>query len=66
MCDQTAPPFCARPVISKILESLPSMCEAMPTIAEMVRTPVPPIPVSIILVMPSDSWYFGSGKSDIS
>ena len=41
----TAPPFCAMPSWSSTVTPLPSMCAAMPMMAPMVTTPVPPMPV---------------------
>ena len=41
----TAPPFCAMPSWSSTVAPLPSMCAAMPMMAPMVTTPVPPMPV---------------------
>ena len=42
----TAPPFCARPVMSSTVAPLPSRCAAMPISAPIVTTPVPPMPVT--------------------
>src|SRR3982074_2456231 len=41
----TAPPFCAMPSWSSTVTPLPSMCAAVPMMAPMVTTPVPPMPV---------------------
>ncbi len=45
----TAPPFCARPDMSRIMLALPSICAAMPSSAPMVSTPVPPTPPTATL-----------------
>jgi hypothetical protein len=42
----TAPPFWASPTMSRATTPLPSRCAAMPRIAAMVMTPVPPTPVT--------------------
>src|SRR6478735_7668339 len=44
---KTAPPFWARPAMSIMPQPLPSRCAAMPRMAPMVTTPVPPTPVTI-------------------
>ena len=44
----TAPPFWARPVMSRTPDPLPSICAAVASIAPIVTTPVPPIPAIII------------------
>ena len=59
-CDKTCPPFCARPVISKVEDAFPSTCAAMPTMAETVVTPVPPTPVNTI--ERGRSKFIGSGS----
>ena len=41
----TAPPFCAMPSWSSTVTPLPSICAAVPMMAPMVTTPVPPMPV---------------------
>ena len=41
----TAPPFCAMPSWSSTVAPLPSIWAAMPMMAPMVTTPVPPMPV---------------------
>ena len=45
----TAPPFCARPDMSRIMLALPSIWAAMPSSAPMVSTPVPPTPPTAML-----------------
>jgi hypothetical protein len=45
----TAPPFCARPDMSRIMLALPSICAAMPSNAPIVSTPVPPTPPTAML-----------------
>ena len=45
----TAPPFCARPDMSRIMLALPSICAAMPSSAPIVSTPVPPTPPTAML-----------------
>ena len=60
----TAPPFCAKPEKSKVINAFPSRCAAMPNNAPIVRTPVPPTPVTAML----KGWSrfilgWGSGKS---
>ena len=45
----TAPPFCARPVMSSTEAPLPSIWLAMPRSAPIVTTPVPPTPVTRML-----------------
>ena len=42
----TAPPFCARPVMSNVDAALPSMWAAIPSSALTVTMPVPPTPVT--------------------
>ena len=44
-CDQTEPPFWARPAMSSAVTPLPSRWAAMHRMAPMVTTPVPPTPV---------------------
>ena len=48
----TEPPFWARPAMSIMPQPLPSRCAAMPRMAPMVTTPVPPTP-SMIDAQPS-------------
>ena len=45
-CDQTGPPFCARPAMSSTETPLPSSVAAVPSSAPIVTTPVPPTPVT--------------------
>ena len=44
----TAPPFCASPAISKTEQPILATWAAMPMIAPMVTTPVPPTPVRVM------------------
>ncbi len=52
-CENTAPPFCARPAISSTESPLPSRCAAIPSSCPIVTTPVPPTPVTTIPYAPS-------------
>ena len=60
----TAPPFCARPVMSMLPKPLPSMKAAWPSTALIVTTPVPPTPVTSIEYGPVRSGCLGSGRLD--
>jgi hypothetical protein len=62
----TAPPFCARPAMSRIIGILPSTCAAMPRMAPMVRTPVPADPGQRKVPRPVDLRQHGfRQRSDI-
>ena len=45
--ENTEPPFWASPAMSIMPQPLPSRCAAMPSMAPMVTTPVPPTPSMI-------------------
>ncbi len=62
--DSTAPPFCARPVWSRCTAYLPSMAAAVTSSASTVTTPVPPMPISMVLYGRSHvTLSAGSGRS---
>ena len=46
-CENTAPPFCARPAMSSTEIPSPSRWAAMPINCPIVTTPVPPMPVTM-------------------
>src|SRR3546814_18048101 len=57
----TAPFFCARPVMSKAEACRPSRRAAIATSAAAVTTPVPPMPVIMILTGSTPRGAFGAG-----
>ena len=57
----TAPPFCASPVMSTAEAARPSTCAAMARIEAVVVTPVPPMPVNRMFFTPSNGGISGIG-----
>src|SRR5215470_11983365 len=63
----TAPPFCAMPSWSSTLTPLSSMCAAVPMMAPMVTTPVPPMPVmSTPYCLSATEGRTGAGMGSVS